>query len=361
MSTSHPVKAGPRGRAAVSNPACRFAATHTEAVDDGWTPEPAPRQARTRIHRDASRSVIARNDSPDVPFDRSVNPYRGCEHGCIYCFARPSHAYLGHSPGLDFETEIHAKPDVPDRLRAELARPGYRPATLALGANTDPYQPVERDLTITRRLLQVLLETRHPVAVITKSYLVTRDIDLLEALAAERLATVMVSITSLDNRLARSMEPRASAPRRRLEAIRRLTTAGIPCGVLASPMIPGLNDHELERILAAAAQAGAGTANTLLVRLPGEVKDLFQEWLSTHYPDRAERVLSLIRQCRNGALNDSDFGSRMQGRGPYAELLGQRFRLACRKLGLNLRHPSHGLDSARFTAPQLPGSQLSLF
>jgi DNA repair photolyase len=353
------------GRGATANPDSRYSAEQRQAVDVGWsTDDPLP-PLRTQVGVDASRTVISFNQSPDVPFDRSVNPYRGCEHGCIYCYARPTHAYLGLSPGLDFERRLFRKPDAAAQLERELATPGYRPATLVLGANTDPYQPIERRYEITRSVLQVLHDCRHPVAITTKSALILRDLDLLVPMAQRRLAAVLISITTLDRELARRLEPRAAAPERRLEVIRGLAEAGVPVGVLVSPLIPGLTDPDLERILELAAQSGASRAGSILIRLPLEVAGLFEDWLRAHYPDRAERVLSLIRQCRGGRLNDPDFGSRMRGGGPVAELLAQRFRLAARRLGLDshLERPGSGwdLDSAQFRRPRPPGTQLNLF
>ena len=322
-------------------------------------PEVAPPALRTTVTPEATRTIITRNDSPDVPFDRSINPYRGCEHGCVYCFARPSHAYLGLSPGLDFETRIISKPGAPDLLRKELAKPGYRCEPLALGANTDPYQPVERRLRITRRVLEVLAEHRHPVTIVTKSDLVLRDLDLLGPMATMRLARVMISVTTLDRALARRMEPRAATPERRLAAMRELTAAGVPAGVLSSPMILGLNDHELERILEASRAAGAVTAGYILLRLPHEIKDLFSEWLETHYPLKAPRVLALVRATRQGRLYDARFGARMKGAGPHAELLRRRFEVACRRLGLDRDRPR--LDTSLFRPPGRPGDQFRLF
>jgi DNA repair photolyase len=349
-----------RGRGAVTNPEDRYAEHLREAVEDGWHPD-EPQPLRTALSVDTCRTIISRNQSPDIPFDRSVNPYRGCEHGCIYCYARPTHAWLGLSPGLDFESRLFYKPNAAELLERELAKPGYEPATIVIGANTDPYQPVERRLGITRQLLELLRDCRHPVAITTKSALVLRDLDLLEAMAADRLAAVQISITTLDNALARRMEPRAASPHRRLEAIRGLATAGIPTGVLVSPLIPGLTDFDLERILDAAAEAGATRAGSLLIRLPREIKDLFSDWLKAHYPERAEKVQSLIRQCREGKLNDSRFGSRFTGKGPVAELLQQRFELAARRLGLLRQDASWELETGKFRSPILPGSQLSLF
>ena len=353
------------GRGAVSNPDNRYAAHQREAFDDGWTAEGPGAPARTQVGIDSSRTVLTRNQSPDVPFDRSVNPYRGCEHGCVYCYARPSHAWLGLSPGLDFETRLFHKPDAAAQLVRELARPGYRPGTLALGANTDPYQPVERRLGVTRSVLQALHDCDHPVVVTTKSALVLRDLDLLGPMAERRLAAVLISVTTLDAGLARRLEPRAASPRRRIEVIRCLAASGVPVGVLVSPMIPGLTDTDLEAILELAAEAGATRAGSLLIRLPLEIAGLFEAWLTEHYPERAARVLSLIRQCRDGRLNDPRFGSRMSGSGPIAGLLAQRFRLAARRLGLEPGVEGEGvgwdLDVTRFRRPTPAGTQLDLF
>ncbi|HYE00468.1 MAG TPA: PA0069 family radical SAM protein [Alphaproteobacteria bacterium] len=354
-----------KGRGAVSNRSGRFEAQRRERTDDGWA-QPAALQdpddeappLRTTLTVDTSRSIITRNDSPDIPFTQSVNPYRGCEHGCVYCFARPSHAYLGLSPGLDFETRLFYKPAAPELLDAELRRPGHEVSPIALGANTDPYQPVERELGLTRRIVEVLAAFRHPFAIVTKSATVLRDLDLLAPLARQRLVGVCVSVTTLDRDLARRLEPRAAAPARRLETIRRLSEAGVPVTVLASPMIPGLNDHELESILAASRDAGAVGAAYILLRLPLEIGGLFEEWLRAHAPDRAERVLSLIRQCRDGALYQTGFGRRMTGSGPYADLLRQRFRLARARLGLEPRE--YRYDTGLFRPPPRPGDQLSL-
>lgn len=334
------------------NPAGRFEALRFE-------PEIPEEDAATEVHEDRTRSILATNDSPDIPFDRSINPYRGCEHGCAYCFARPSHAYLGWSPGRDFETKILAKPRAAELLRRELARPGYRCAPIALGSNTDPYQPLERRMRITRSVLEVLLEHHHPFTIVTKSALVLRDLDVLVEAAREGTAKVFLSITTLDPELARRMEPRAHSPSRRLGAVRVLAEHGVPVGVLASPMIPGLNDHELERILEASAGAGAESAAYLLVRLPHEMRTLFLEWLDRHYPTKAGKVLSLIREVRGGELNDPRFGSRMRGNGPYAELLARRFEVTIRRLGLNRRETR--LDTTRFRPPAVEGAQRSLF
>jgi DNA repair photolyase len=304
---------------------------------------------RTTLTKDATRTILARNTSPDVPFDRSINPYRGCEHGCIYCFARPTHAYLGLSPGLDFETRILFKPDAAKLLTAELASPKYRPDVVAMGTNTDPYQPVERELKITRSIIRVLSDFNNPVGIVTKNHLVTRDIDILGDMARRNLAEVFLSVTTLDKDLARDMEPRASAPYRRLDAIRKLADAGVPVGVMTAPMIPGLNDHEMEAILEKATEAGATRAGFTVLRLPLEIKDLFDEWLRANRPDRAEKVLSLIRQMRGGALYQAEFGTRMKGEGPIAQLLGARFQAAVKRLGLNKIR--YRLDTLRFAVP----------
>jgi len=352
-----------KGRGALSNRSGRFEATSTEAVDDGWRvpapadPGPDPvddTRPRTSVAIDASRTVIARNQSPDVPFDRSINPYRGCEHGCIYCFARPTHAYLGLSPGLDFETKLLAKPDAAAILRRELARPSYKVDTIALGTNTDPYQPVERERRITRQILEVLSETGHPVMIVTKSDLVTRDLDILGPMAARGLAKVGLSVTTLDRDLARSLEPRTPRPDKRLAAIRACREAGVPAGVLVAPIIPAVNDPEIEAILEAARDHGAGSASWVLLRLPLEIEDLMTEWLRTHVPDRADRVLSLVRQSRGGRLYRSDWGKRMSGEGPYAQMIAQRFRLACDRLGLTRR--TADLDLSQFRPPVSPGA-----
>lgn len=350
-----------KGRGAISNPPVRFESRHREPAHDGWgTPtrdDEAPRP--TELIPDATRSVITSNRSPDVGFDRSINPYRGCEHGCVYCFARPSHAYLGLSPGLDFETRLLYKPEAPALLRRELAAPGYRCAPLALGVNTDAYQPVERRLGLTRAILEVLSESRHPVSIITKSALIERDLDLIAPMAARGLASAAVSITTLDHGLARRMEPRATAPRRRLETVRRLAAAGVPVTVMVAPLIPFINDHELEAILDAASEAGAAAAGYVLLRLPHELGGLFREWLATHYPDRAERVMGRMRDLRGGRDNDPRFGTRMRGEGPYAALLQARFQAARRRAGLQGGVPE--LDSGRFRPPREDAGQLALF
>ncbi|HLN24760.1 MAG TPA: PA0069 family radical SAM protein [Patescibacteria group bacterium] len=350
----------PKARGARSNPKPRFDRLERDSCDDGWDlDEDSPAPPGTTIHIDKAKSVITRNTSPDIPFDRSINPYRGCAHGCVYCFARPSHAYLDLSPGLDFETQLFIKPDAPRLLEAELRKPGYRPAPIAIGTNTDPYQPIEREHRIMRGCLEVLAAFNHPVTITTKSHLVTRDIDILAPMAAKGLAAVAVSVTTLDRDLHRKLEPRAATPAKRLEAIRQLAAAGIPTMVMAAPVIPRINDHELEAILAAAKEAGAQNAAYTLLRLPYEVKDLFAEWLQAHFPDRAEHVLSLVAQQRDGKLYSSTFGTRYSGAGPHAELLAQRVRIAQKKLGLDgSRLP---LDVSQFKPPPAVGDQMSLF
>jgi len=338
------------GRGALSNASSRYDDEKKIRTTDGWDIEDELPPLRTTLTKDATRTILARNTSPDVPFDRSINPYRGCEHGCIYCFARPTHAYLGLSPGLDFETKILFKPDAAKLLTAELASPKYRPDVVAMGTNTDPYQPVERDLKITRSILRVLSDFNNPVGIVTKNHLVTRDIDILGDMAKRNLAEVFLSVTTLDKDLARDMEPRASAPYRRLDAIKKLADAGVPVGVMTAPMIPGLNDHEMEAILEKATEAGATRAGFTVLRLPLEIKDLFDEWLRANRPDRAERVLSLIRQMRGGALYQAEFGLRMKGEGPIAQLLGARFQAAVKRLGLNKIR--YRLDTLRFAVPE---------
>jgi len=350
-----------KGRGAVGNASGRFESEVRVAFDDGWgslDEEPLPLD--TTYTRDSARSIIARNDSPDIPFDRSINPYRGCEHGCIYCFARPTHAYLGLSPGLDFESRIFVKEDAATLLRAELSKPGYSCDIIALGANTDPYQPIERKLEITRRILEVLREFRHPVGIVTKSALVQRDIDILAEMARDRLAVVSVSLTTLDRALARKMEPRAATPERRLETIAALSSAGIPVNVMTAPMIPALNDMEMERLLEAAAERGAKGAGYTLLRVPLEIKGLIEDWLATHAPNKAKHVMSLLRDTHGGKPYDSEWGKRMRGTGPYAEMLRIRFERACHRLKLNERRGLWRLDTMLFRPPPRPGDQLSL-
>lgn len=343
----------------------RFETAARSPYDDGWTrDEQADAQIPTTVAEERARSIIARNDSPDIPFEQSVNPYRGCEHGCIYCYARPSHAYLELSPGLDFETRLFAKTNAAELLRQELSRPGYRAKPIAFGTNTDCYQPIERRYKIMRGILEVLAACDHPLTIVTKSALIERDLDLLAPMAARNLVKAFVSITTLDHRLARTLEPRAASPQRRVDALRALAGAGIPCGVMVAPLIPALTDKSLEEVLEAAAEAGAGMAGWILLRLPNEVRPLFKEWLAAHYPQRAEHVISIVRQSRGGRENDPNFGSRMTGSGNFVELIGRRFDLTCKRLGLNSEDnhmaPRHGLDCARFRPPSTSG-QMALF
>jgi DNA repair photolyase len=346
-----------KGRGSISNSAGRFEKHSNHAEDDGWgcleaDLPPLP----TEIIIDSTRSLINYNDSPDIPFDRSINPYRGCEHGCVYCFARPTHAYLGYSAGQDFETKILLKPDAGSLLREELAKRSYRCAAMALGTNTDPYQPLERQHRLMRQILEVLAETRHPVSIVTKSALIERDLDILADMAAQGLASVYVSITTLDRTLARALEPRAAAPQRRLETLAKLRGAGIPVGVMVAPLIPVLTDYELESIVTASHHAGALSAEYILLRLPLEVADLFEEWLHQHYPLKAEHVMNRIRECRGGKVYDATFHQRQRGSGSYADLIGQRFRLICKKLGLDQSLPPLRTDLFRKPAA---GGQMS--
>lgn len=355
------------GRGAVTNPAVRFEPSVVSPFDDGWDTlngvleEPA--KLATSLIKDATKSVISWNNSPDLGFDRAVNPYRGCEHGCVYCYARPTHAYLGYSPGLDFETKLIFKPEVASLLEKELRKPGYVARVMALGSNTDPYQPVERTLKLTRSVLEVLDRFNHPVGIVTKSAGVLRDLDILSSMAKRNLVRVYMSVTTLDPRLARVMEPRAATPARRLHAIEELTRAGVPTGILTAPMIPGLNDTEMEKLLEAGARAGARHASFILLRLPHELRTIFEAWLHEHFPDRARHVLSLIRDTRAGALNDARFGQRFTGHGPYADLLMRRFARAARQWGLDEARES--LDCSRFAIPGQGADrreqQLSLF
>ena len=342
----------------------RFESVAREAFDDGWTAdEKDPRELETSVIEERARSILSHNESPDVGFDRSINPYRGCEHGCIYCYARPSHAYLELSPGLDFETKLFAKTNAAELLREALARPGYAPSPIALGANTDCYQPIERKYGITRQILEVLAECEHPLTIVTKSALIERDLDLLAPMARKNLVKVFVSIGTLDRRLARQLEPRAASPQRRLDVLRSLSASGVPCGVMVAALIPALNDKTLEHVLEEAAKAGAAEAAYVIMRLPNELKDLFKEWLAEHYPQRADHVISIVRQMRGGRDNDPRFGARMTGTGNFAELVEKRFELACRRFGLN----GHGagrkppeLDCGRFRRPS-PSGQMALF
>ncbi len=347
-----------RGRGAGMNPTGRFEAESRHVYDDGWeTIEDLP-PFKTEVQLEKPRTIITRNDSPDISFDRSINPYRGCEHGCIYCFARPTHSYMGLSAGLDFESKLFAKPDAAKMLDKELSKPGYTAKTIAIGTNTDPYQPIEKKWRIMRDILQVLEAHQHPVGIVTKSALVMRDQDILARMAEKGLAKVCLSVTTLDGKLARTMEPRASTPTRRLQALRSLSEAGIPVGVMVAPIIPGLNDHEIERILDSARAMGALEAGYVLLRLPLEVSPLFKEWLLRNYPDRYRHVLSLVRSMRDGKDYDAEWGKRMRGEGPYAWQIGRRFELAAKRLGINLN--KRRLRTDLFAA--IPGSeQLSLF
>ena len=358
-----------KGRGAVTNHTNRYEKEVRIATSDGWNDGSMPSgedelpPLRTTLLKDASRTIIARNPSPDVPFDRSINPYRGCEHGCVYCFARPTHAWLGFSPGLDFETRILFKPEAAKLLRKELSDPKYRCQMIAMGTNTDPYQPAERQMQITRSIIRTLADFKHPLGMVTKNHLITRDIDILKEMAQDNLVECFLSVTTLDAELARTMEPRASAPRRRLDAIEALAKAGVPVGVMTAPMIPALNDHEMETILEEAHKRGARRAGYVYLRLPLEIKDLFREWLEAHVPDRAARVMSLVRQSRNGRDYDPEWGSRMTGEGPVAQLLSQRFDRACRQLGLNVER--FRIDTGKFRVPadalaERNGGQLSL-
>jgi DNA repair photolyase len=352
-----------KGRGSASHVPGRFEVSTIESVDDGWRSlapdaDDAPPTLATTVTEERARSIISRNDSPDVGFAASINPYRGCEHGCVYCFARPSHAYLGLSPGLDFETKLFAKTNAAALLRRELAKPGYRVSPIALGINTDGYQPIERRYGLTREILAMLAQHRHPVSFVTKSALILRDLDLLKDLAAQRLVNVYVSVTTLDNRLASKLEPRASAPHTRLKTIRALNDAGVPVGVLIAPVIPMITDGELEHILEAARGAGAASASYVLLRLPHELKQIWREWLALHYPDRADHVMSLLQQMHGGRDYDSNYGTRMRGQGPFADLLSQRFRTTHRRLAFG-RLPALNCDA--FVRPKVDDAQGELF
>lgn len=348
-----------KGRGAVSNRSGRFETETRERVLDEWPGDgepPAP--LRTTLSVDTAKRIITYNKSPDIPFDRSINPYRGCEHGCVYCFARPTHAFYGLSPGLDFESRLFYKPDAAALLARELRDPKYRVAPIAMGTNTDPYQPVDRETGLTRAILSVLRDYQNPVTIVTKSVLILRDIDILAEMAAKGLASASISVTTLDRGLARLMEPRAPTPARRIEAIRALNAAGIPTGSLVAPIIPAINDTDIDRIVAALAEAGATSAGYVMLRLPLEIKDLFEEWLASHFPDRQARVMSLIRQTRGGGAYRAGWGKRMTGTGPYADLVKQRFALALKRSGIERRTLT--LDTSRFRPPPAPGDQLSL-
>jgi len=355
-----------KGRGATLNMAGRFESRSAEWFDDGWGEdeaiERAAKRPKTVIHIEQARSIISKNESPDIRFEQSINPYRGCEHGCVYCYARPSHSYLNLSPGLDFETQLFAKRNAVELLRRELRKRGYTPSPINFGANTDPYQPIERTERITRGLIEVLAECNHPITIITKSALVCRDIDLLAPMAAKNLVTVFLSISQLDNDLTRILEPRASTPANRLRAVRELSSAGIPTGVLVAPIIPFINDEFIERVLDASKEHGAVAASYTVIRLPYELKDIWKDWLATHFPDRAERVMERIRDLRGGKENVSEFGARMRGQGIFGELIRQRFRKSCARLGLGV-HNLPELDSSKFTPPREAGvpEQTTLF
>lgn len=347
------------GRAAGSNQVGRFERHTQEAVDDGWARDEVLPVLRTRTAIEVPRSIISYNSSPDLPFDRSINPYRGCEHGCVYCFARPSHAYLGLSPGLDFETRLIARPEAPKVLKRELAAKKYKVAPIAIGTNTDPYQPIEKKHEIMRACLQVLSDANHPVAIVTKGSLIERDIDILSDMARRGLVRVGISVTTLDAKLSRLMEPRAPAPQRRLQMIRTLASAGIPVRIMASPMIPALTDPEMETILRLGRDAGARHASWIMLRLPREVSPLVQEWLATHYPDRAERIMSRLREMHGGKEYDAAWHRRMRGEGPYADMVAQRFKVAVKRLGLNGK--TSPMRCYLFRAPRAETAQMSLF
>ncbi|MEQ9225726.1 MAG: PA0069 family radical SAM protein [Parvibaculum sp.] len=354
-------ESGRRGRGALTNKSGRYEPQSRTQLDDGWdTIEEAPPPLKTHVTEEAARHIITRNSSPDIPFDRSVNAYRGCEHGCVYCFARPTHAYMGLSPGLDFESKLFAKPNAAELLRKELAKPGYQVAPIAMGTNTDPYQPIEQRYRITRSLLEVLSEFNHPVTILTKSARITRDIDILSSLAKRNLVRVALSVTTLDPKLARALEPRASTPARRIEAIKLLSESGIPTDAMIAPIIPALNDAEIEKLLTGVAYAGAKDANFVILRLPLEIRDLFVEWLNEHVPDRASHVMSLIRQMRGGKDYDAKWGERQAGTGPYAWQIARRFEIASKKLGLGKRsRETIPLDCTQFMVPGR-GKQLAL-
>ncbi len=350
-----------KGRGAGINPEGRFENVAREAYEDGWhTPEEPLPPLKTHVTLDRVKSIISRNQSPDISFTQSINPYQGCEHGCIYCYARPSHAYKNLSPGIDFETRLFAKVNAAERLREELSRPGYRCEMIALGANTDPYQPIEREHRITRGILEVCAEFNQPVGIVTKNALVERDIDILAPMAEKNLASVHISCNNLDHEVARRLEPRCSAPRRRLEAMKRLSEAGIPVGVLVAPVIPFLTDQEIEPVLEAAWDHGARSAGYVLLRLPYEVKELFRDWLERNYPLKAKHVMSRVHEMRGGRDNDPNFGSRFTGKGEFADLLEKRFEIACRRLGFNSGRRNRNLDTSRFAAPRRDG-QMDLF
>lgn len=349
-----------KGRGTANTIDARYLATTRENIEDGWDSDEPPAAVKTTVTIEKPKTIISRNQSPDIPFEASINPYRGCEHGCIYCYARPSHAYMDLSPGIDFETRLFAKPDAADLLKKEISKKDYRCTPIALGSNTDPYQPIEREYRITRQVIEILHEYEHPMTIVTKSWRVERDIDLLSKMAERNLVQVFVSITTLNNELARKMEPRTTAPERRIETLEKLHDAGIPTGVMFAPVIPALNDTEMENVLARAAEAGVINAGYIMLRLPHEVKILFREWLKTHYPLKADHVMNMVIDIRGGRENDPNFNSRMHGNGVYAEIIQQRFNKTCQKFGLNTRKVK--LDTSRFVPPPVKQSlQLGLF
>ena len=355
-----PASRQPNGRGARSNAAGRYESLKNEAFDDGWTElDEPPKKLKTVLHLERARKIITTNDSPDIGFDQSINPYRGCEHGCIYCYARPSHDYLGFSPGLDFESQLYFKPDAAQLLEKELSRKGYQPRVIHIGGNTDPYQPIERQLRITREVLEVLDRFGHPCTIISKNALMARDVDILESLSRRNLVRAVQSVTTLDRKLARAMEPRASTPDRRIDTLRRLAEAGVPCAVSVAPIIPGLNDHEIEAIVERAASVGVQGAHFTVLRLPLEIKELFREWLEAERPDRASRVMSLVRQMRGGKDYDAQWSTRMKGEGPIADLIAQRFRAARRRFGLETERMPLCVD--HFILPPKAGDQMDLF
>ncbi|MCV0395387.1 MAG: PA0069 family radical SAM protein [Rhizobiaceae bacterium] len=348
-----------RGRAAAVNPSGRFERFTRHIIDDGWESFEDLAPFRTEVQVEKPRTIVTRNDSPDISFDRSINPYRGCEHGCVYCFARPTHAFMGMSAGLDFESKLFAKPDAAKLLERELSKDGYQPRTIAIGTNTDPYQPIEREWRIMRQVLEVLEAFNHPVGIVTKSALVMRDVDILSRMAKKGLAKVALSLTTLDRKIARTMEPRAATPTRRLEAMRALSQAGIPVSAMIAPVVPGLTDAEIERLLESATAAGAREAGYIILRLPLEVSPIFKDWLLRHYPDRYRHVMSLIRSMRGGKDYDAEWGKRMKGAGPYAWQIGRRFEIAARRFGLNTEKVR--LRTDLFSPPETAGKQLALF
>ena len=354
-----PEKNKTKGRGTFNAIDARYLTNTREAVNDGWNQEEEIKKFRTTVTAEKSKTIISHNYSPDIPFEASINPYRGCEHGCIYCYARPAHAYMDLSPGIDFETKLFAKPDAAELLKKEINKPGYKCTPIALGSNTDPYQPIEREWKITRSIIEVLLECNHPLTIVTKSWLVERDVDLLSEMAERNLVQVFISVTTLDHSLARKLEPRATAPQRRLEALDNLNQAGIPTGVMFAPVIPVLNDTEMENILAKAADVGVINAGYVMLRLPHEIKILFREWLNTNYPLKTEHVMNIVKDIRSGRENDPNFKSRMRGVGVYADIIEQRFRKACQKFGLNRKHIR--LNPALFSPPLKKTDQLDLF